>query len=83
MVATDFYKEMAVAPGLETRAATLPYVLDALAVPADAVGRAFVDIAAQEPGRTTGKLYNLFGGTRLVRGMGKLTWYRARGLIQG
>jgi len=81
MVATDFYRDMKVTPGLEERAASLPYVLDALAVPLDVVGRRFVEIAAQQPGRSTGKVYNLFGGGRLVRGMVKLIGYRLTGKI--
>ncbi len=81
MVATDFYTDMKVAPGLEERAAGLPYVLDALAVPLDVVGRRFVEIAAQQPGRSTGQVYNLFSGARLMRGIIKLMGYRLSGKI--
>jgi glucose 1-dehydrogenase len=81
MVATDFYRDMKVAPGLEGHAASLPYVLSALAVPLDVVGRRVAEIAAQQPGRSTGKVYNLFSGARLVRGMVKLVGYRLTGKV--
>ncbi len=82
MVATDFYRELKVAPGLEERAAGLPYVLEAIAVPLGVVGRGVARIAAQQPGQATGKVYNLFGGARLVRGMGKMMLYRMQGKIR-
>jgi hypothetical protein len=39
------------------------------------------EIAAQQPGRSTGKVYNLFSGARLVRGMVKLVGYRLTGKV--
>jgi hypothetical protein len=40
------------------------------------VGQGFVDIAAQEPGRETGQVYNLLKGKRLFRGILKMTYTR-------
>ena len=82
MVATDFYKELKTSPKLAASAQSMPYVLKALGVPIDVVGRSFVQIAAQEPGKVTGKSYSLFSGWRLIRGIGLMMWYRATGKIQ-
>jgi NAD(P)-dependent dehydrogenase (short-subunit alcohol dehydrogenase family) len=82
MVATDFYKDTETSPDLTASAQTLPYVLNAVGVPIDVVGRSFVQIAAQEPGKVTGKIYSLLSGMRLIRAIGLLTWYRATGKIQ-
>jgi len=82
MVATDFYKDLKTSPKLAASAQSMPYVLKALGVPIDVVGRSFVQIAAQEPGKVTGKSYSLFSGWRLIRGIGLMMWYRATGKIQ-
>jgi hypothetical protein len=42
-----------------------------------------VAIAAQEPGKVTGKVYSLFKGWRFIRGIALLSWYRATGRIGG
>jgi NAD(P)-dependent dehydrogenase (short-subunit alcohol dehydrogenase family) len=77
MVATDFYKDMKTSSKLATSAKDLPYVLKAFGVPIDVVGRFFVQIAAQEPGKVTGKNYSLLSGWRLIRAIVLLMWYRA------
>jgi len=82
MVATDFYKDMKTSPKLAASAQSLPYVLEAIGVPLDVVGRSFVRLAAQEPGKVTGKSYSLMGGWRLIRGIVLMMWYRATGRIQ-
>jgi len=82
MVATDFYKDTETSPDLTASAQTLPYVLNAVGVPIEVVGRSFVQIAAQEPGKVTGKIYSLLSGLRLIRAIGLLTWYRATRKIQ-
>jgi len=82
MVATDFYKDVKTSPKLAASAQSLPYVLKAFGVPIDVVGRSFVQIAAQEPGKVTGKSYSLLSGLRLIRAIGLLMWYRTTGKIQ-
>lgn len=76
MVATDFYKDMKTSPKLDASVRNLPYVLKAFGVPIEDVGRFFVQIAAQEPGRKTGKNYSLLRGWRLIRAIGLMMWYR-------
>jgi len=76
MVATDFYKDIATSPRCSGELDNLPFVLDAFGVPLDAVGQGFVDIAAQEPGKVTGQVYNLLHGKRLFRGILKMTYAR-------
>ncbi len=82
MVATDFYKDIKISPKLAASAQSLPYVLKAVGVPIEVVGRFFVQLAAQEPGKVTGKTYSLLRGLRLMRAIGLLIWYRATGKIQ-
>ncbi len=76
MVTTDFYKDITTSPRCSAELDNLPLVLDAFGVPLDTVEQGFVDIAAQQPGKVTGHLYNLLRGKRLVRGILKMT--RAR-----
>ncbi len=82
MVETDFYKNIKTSPKLAAIAQSLPYVLKAFGVPIDVVGRFFVQIAAQEPGKVTGKIYSLLSGWKLIRAIWLLIWYRATGKIQ-
>ncbi len=82
MVATDFYKDVDASPKLTETARSIPYVLKAVGMPIDLVAQLFVDIAAQQPGKETGKIYSLFKGRRLARGIGLLMWYRATGKIK-
>ena len=82
MVATDFYNDIKTSPDLAASTNSLPYVLKALGVPTDVVGRFFVRIAAQEPGIVTGKVYSVLSGARLIRGIMLLMWYRITGKIK-
>lgn len=82
MVETDFYKDMKTSPELAPSMQSLPYVLKAFGVPTDVVGRFFVKIAAQEPGKVTGKTYSILGGWRLIRAILLMIWYRASGKIR-
>jgi len=85
MVPTDFYRDMdrQSSPRLAAEVAGIPYVLRAIGVPASEVGRLVAEIAAQTPGKETGKLYSAFKGRRLARGIAMLTWYRLIGKIKG
>ncbi len=82
MVATDFYRDMKTSTELATYAESIPYVLKALAVPLDVVERFFVNIAAQEPGKITGKNYSVLSGFRLMRAVVLLIWYRVVGKVK-
>jgi short-subunit dehydrogenase len=82
MVATEFYNDIKTSPVLAGSASSLPYVLKALGVHTDIVGRFFVRIASQEPGKVTGKVYSVLSGARLIRGITLLMWYRMTGKIK-
>lgn len=81
MVKTAFYDEMPTSPRLAEMAKNTPLALEAFGVPIDEVGRASARIAAQEPGKVTGKVYSLLGGRRLLRGIGMMTWRRLTGRL--
>jgi len=83
MVETDLIRVVETTPELEPLLESIPYVLKAFGVPIDVVGKAFVKIAAQKPGKVTGKNYSLLKGWRLFRGICLITWYRIAGKIKG
>ena len=82
MVATDFYKDVKTSPKLAADAQGVPYALEAFGVPLEVVGRSFARLAAQEPGKVTGKTYALLSGRRLMRGIGLMMWYRVTGKVR-
>jgi len=82
MVETDFYHDIKTSPKLTKDLQNLPYALEAFSVPIEEVGKACADIAAQEPGKYTGKIYSLLRGTRLMRGIGLMIWYRLSGKMK-
>jgi hypothetical protein len=82
MVKTDFYKDLKTSPKLKESTESLPYVFNAFGVPAEDVGRFFVKLAVQEPGKLTGKTYSLLTGPRLIRAIGLMIWYRVTGKIK-
>ena len=83
MVETDLLRDVNTSPKLADSSETLPYVLKAIGVKVDEVGRFVARIAAQEPGKVTGKSYSVLKGPRLMRGIALLTWYRLTGKIKG
>ena len=83
MVETDLLRDVKTSPKLADSSETLPYVLKAIGVKVDEVGRFVAGIAAQEPGKVTGKSYSVLKGPRLMRGIALLTWYRLTGKIKG
>jgi NAD(P)-dependent dehydrogenase (short-subunit alcohol dehydrogenase family) len=83
MVETDLMKDVKTSPRVADVAEGLPYVLKAIGVPLDEVGRLVARIAAQEPRREAGKSYSALKGPRLMRGIALLTWYRLTGKIKG
>ena len=82
MVKTDFYNNIKVSPKLTKDFQNLPYALEAFSVPSEEVGELCADIAAQEPGKDTGKTYSLLRGTRLMRGIALMIWYRLSGKMK-
>ncbi|MBA7587653.1 Short-chain reductase protein NovJ [subsurface metagenome] len=82
MVETDFYNDIKVSPKLTKDLKNLPYALEAFGVPIEEVGKLCADIAAQEPGKDTGKTYSLLRGTRLMRGITLMVWYRLSGKMK-
>lgn len=81
MVATDFYQNIKTDSEGQQHLAALPYVLKAFGVPLATVGEFCVRLAAQKPGKVTGKIYSLLRGFRLLSGLGLMTWYRLTGKI--
>jgi NAD(P)-dependent dehydrogenase (short-subunit alcohol dehydrogenase family) len=79
MVATDFYRDLRVGKNMEARAAKLPAVLKAIAVPPEVSGQIVVEIAAQEPGDKTGITYRAFRGMRMAKGLLRLMFMRTNG----
>jgi hypothetical protein len=61
---------------------TVSHALEAFSVPIEEVGKLCADIVAQEPGKNTGKTYSLLRGTRLIRGIGLMIWYRLSGKMK-
>ena len=82
MVETDFYNDIKVSPKLTEDLQNLPYALEAFGVPIEEVGKLCVEIAAQEPGKVTGKTYSLLRGKRLMRGIALMIWYRLSGKMK-
>jgi NAD(P)-dependent dehydrogenase (short-subunit alcohol dehydrogenase family) len=82
MVDTELTTDVKTSPKLSDATKTMPYVMKAIGVPVDVVGSFVAQIAAQEPGKVTGKSYSVLKGTRLARGIALLTWYRLTGKIK-
>jgi NAD(P)-dependent dehydrogenase (short-subunit alcohol dehydrogenase family) len=82
MVATELTTDVKTSPKLSDATKTMPYVMKAIGVPVDVVGSFVAQIAAQEPGKATGKSYSVLKGKRLARGIALLTWYRLTGKIK-
>jgi NAD(P)-dependent dehydrogenase (short-subunit alcohol dehydrogenase family) len=83
MVNTDFFREMKVSPRCAERNGGMPYVLDALALPAPFVGRSVAELAVLPPAQTNGRIFSLLRGMRLTKGILKLIRYRRQGKIKG
>jgi NAD(P)-dependent dehydrogenase (short-subunit alcohol dehydrogenase family) len=82
MVETDFYgPRMRVSPELEASARNIPWVLRAIGVPKREVGELAAAIAAQTPGRETGRIYRTMRGLKTMRGVARLIGYRMSGRI--
>jgi short-subunit dehydrogenase len=82
MVKTDFYKDVKVSPNLTDQIDNLPYILDSFGVPVKEVANAAVAIAAQEPGKSTGKVYSLMGGARMMKAIFAMMRLRLAGKLK-
>ncbi len=82
MVDTDFYKDMKTSPKLADNAKSIPYVLKAFGVPVTYVAHFCTQIAAQEPGKSTGRNYSLLSGRRLVRAILLMMYYRVTSKVK-
>jgi NAD(P)-dependent dehydrogenase (short-subunit alcohol dehydrogenase family) len=76
MVKTDFYKDIKVSPNLKNEIEMMPVLLDAFGVPIEKVGRSVVDIAAQVPGKISGKQYSLMTGVQMMKAIFIMMRYR-------
>ena len=82
MVETDFYNDIKVSTKLAKDIQNLPYALKAFSTPIEKVGEFCMEVAAKESGKNTGKTYSLLRGTRLMRGIGLMIWYRLTGKMK-
>ena len=82
MVRTSLFKNLKVSPKVEENMKIMPYLLNALGADPESVGEAFVPIVAQEPGKTSGKIYSFLKGWRRVRGISLLAWYGVTGKMK-
>ncbi len=81
IVKTDFFNSVETDEEGSQMMKSLPWVFRAFGVTPDDVGDFFVKLAAQEPGKVTGKNYNLLKGFRLLRGIVLISWYKLTGKI--
>lgn len=81
MVATDFYKDVVTRPEMAAQARKLAYVMRVVGVPPEAVGKLVAEVAAQRPGKVTGKNYGVIRGRRRWLAAVRYAWYRLTGKI--
>lgn len=81
MVDTDLVQNSDSSLETEEILKSLPYIMKAIGVPVNVVGEFCADVADQEPGKVTGKNYSLLKGSRLMRGISMMLWYRISGKI--
>ena len=81
MVATDFYRDIKIGANQEDNLDSIPYVLKAFGVLLKKLEISLLN-STQQPGKVTGKTYNLLKGGRLARGIGLMMYYRATGKIK-
>lgn len=79
MVETDFYRDMDISPRLAKSADNWRHAMRAFGVPLSRVGTETARLLAQEPGRRTGRVYNLITPGQTARGVLSMIWLRATG----
>ena len=82
MVDTGFYSEVPTSEDLRNDMSHIRFVLNAFGMPEHLVGRRIAAIAAQKPGRRTGRQYYLLGPGRMARGIALMSWYGLRGSLK-
>lgn len=83
MVDTDFYGEsMQVTPGLEPIVGNIRIVLESIGTPIELVGPRLVEAACTQPGRDSGRVVRVAGGSRQMLGGFKLLWARMTGRMK-
>lgn len=75
MIETDIYKDLKVSPETEKLMKYMPVLVRSLTIPLETVGKLFVELAAQKPGKRTGKVYSLSNWRRMVRGVFLMFYY--------
>lgn len=80
MVATDFYRDdMPCSPRLEATRDNVRFALEAFGTPLKDVGERCADLIAEEPGRTTGRIYPMLGLGHTIVGGAKMAWWGMTG----
>jgi NAD(P)-dependent dehydrogenase (short-subunit alcohol dehydrogenase family) len=80
MVDTDFYADdMPVSPRLESTRHNVYLALRAFGTPLAAVGERCAALIAEQPGRTTGRIYPMLGLPQVVAGGLKMAWWGMTG----
>jgi len=81
MVKTDFFEDIETDEEGRDALKSLPWIFRAFGISTEEVGKFFVKLAAQEPGKVTGKNYYLLKGFRLFRGIMLVSWFKLTGKI--
>ena len=82
MVETDFYKEILTRPELAEQARKIRLLFNAVGARPEEVGKMVAAVAAQEPGKLTGRQYAIIHGWRSLRGKLLLAWYGVTGKMK-
>jgi NAD(P)-dependent dehydrogenase (short-subunit alcohol dehydrogenase family) len=84
MVDTDFYRDdMPVSPRLESTRHNVHLALEAFGTPLTAVGERCAALIAEQPGRTTGRIFPMLGLPQLVAGGARMAWWGMTGKMRG
>jgi NAD(P)-dependent dehydrogenase (short-subunit alcohol dehydrogenase family) len=82
MVDTDFYVDIKCSPRLESTKDNVRLALDAFGTPIEQVGARAVQLIAERPGATTGKVYPMLTPGRLMAGGAKMAWWGMTGKMK-
>ena len=83
MVDTDFYSDdMPCSPRLEATRHNVQLALEAFGTPVAAVGERCATLIAEQPGRTTGRIYPMIGLPQAIRGGAKMAWWGMTGKMR-
>ncbi|HEY5541031.1 MAG TPA: SDR family NAD(P)-dependent oxidoreductase [Coriobacteriia bacterium] len=83
MVDTDFYRDdMPVSPRLESIRHQVRIALEAFGTPLADVGERCSALIAEEPGRTTGRVYAMLGLPHVIAGGAKMAWWGMTGKMR-